>query len=425
MTTIAARSRSTTVAVLVLLMAAAACVPGRGPDAEATVVADPDAEATAGSELVVDVIENPVRCDGSSRPVIGFRGAQPFEGIIVTSSGGVVVPPGAADDEGDYTLRWICTEADAGARWELTATGQTSGRAATVVLEALDEGTVPLSISALRDELVCDGRSKDLAVLSGAAPGERIRFESAEATGIEPGVADAAGELALRWTCDDRGVGRTWTVTAISERSARRLEFSFTGVAPEGGVTAGPAFEFVESPFVCDGGARPLATLSGFDPGEVIGFESPQSPGLRDGQADDEGRLTARWQCGADDVGTTWELTAIGRTSGRTATLTFAGAAPIVTGPDPVITIDENPFACDGTSRVFGTISNLVANEFVDFTSPQTGNLRQGQADADGRLPVRWSCDAADVGTTWQVTATGQSSRRPVTFSLTGALPAE
>ena len=181
-----------------------------------------------------------------------------------------------------------------------------------------------------------------------------------------------------------------------------------------------------EDPFICDGGTREFALIGGAEPNEQISFTSPQSEGLRDGTADANGELPVRWQCDPAQAGTTWELTATGLTSGKSATFLFAGAlAP--PGSEPAaptaltVTVTEDPFACDGTARVFAQLSGADPNEEVAFSSPQSPGLRSGTADANGELPVRWSCDATQAGTVWELTATGVTSGRTVTFSFTGS----
>ena len=67
--------------------------------------------------------------------------------------------------------------------------------------------------------------------------------------------------------------------------------------------------------------------------------------------------------------------------------------------------------------------SGFVPREFIDFTSPQTEDLRQGQADDTGALQLRWTCDADDVDRVWEITATGATSQRSVSFQITGAAP--
>ena len=186
-----------------------------------------------------------------------------------------------------------------------------------------------------------------------------------------------------------------------------------------------------EDPFVCDSETREFALIAGADPNETIAFSSPQTEGLRSGTADANGELPIRWQCDPEQAGTTWELTAAGETSGRSVTFLFAGVtdsgdtAPggTTTPATPTeLTVDviEDPFACDGEVRVFGGLSGAEPNEAVAFSSPQSPGLRPGMADAEGNLPIRWQCDPDQVGTTWELTATGETSGRTVTFTFTG-----
>lgn len=181
-----------------------------------------------------------------------------------------------------------------------------------------------------------------------------------------------------------------------------------------------------EDPFICDGGTREFALIGGAEPNEEIAFTSPQSEGIRNGTADANGELPLRWQCDPQQAGTTWELTATGVTSGKTVTFLFAGAAAAA-GAEPVtptaltVTVTEDPFSCDGTAREFAQLSGADPNEEVAFSSPQSPGLRSGTADADGNLPVRWSCEPTQAGTVWELTATGVTSGRTVTFTFTGS----
>ena len=46
-------------------------------------------------------------------------------------------------------------------------------------------------------------------------------------------------------------------------------------------------------------------------------------------------------------------------------------------------------------------------------------------AGPDGTLNIRWSCEPDQAGTTWELTATGATSAKTVTFIFSGALTAE
>lgn len=191
--------------------------------------------------------------------------------------------------------------------------------------------------------------------------------------------------------------------------------------------------------FVCDDQAREFGSISGANPGESVAFSSPQSSGLSPGTADETGYLPIRWRCSADQVGTVWELTATGVDSKKTGSAVFTGVAPgtesntetadgatTVTGAEAAVgtlRVDtyENPFTCDNGVRGFARITGATPNAEITFSSPDASGLRPGTADAEGKLDVRWSCSAAQAGTTWNLTATEAETNRSVEFSVTGS----
>lgn len=187
--------------------------------------------------------------------------------------------------------------------------------------------------------------------------------------------------------------------------------------------------DVTEDPFLCDGSARPFANLAGATGGEEVVFTSPQSSGILPGTANPDGTLTMRWQCDPEQVGTTWDITATGSTSGKTVTFSVTGVdstgvvepAPGPPPSDLTVSLVEDPFLCDGETRIFGGLSGAEPDEEVAFTSPQATGIRNGQADADGNLSIRWQCDPTQAGTQWDLTATGVTSGRSVSFSFTGS----
>ncbi|MBK8078173.1 MAG: hypothetical protein IPK24_22115 [Kineosporiaceae bacterium] len=193
------------------------------------------------------------------------------------------------------------------------------------------------------------------------------------------------------------------------------------GQGPPGGTLT---VSFSENPYRCDGGVRPLGTLSGAAAGERVAFASPQVSGLSSGTATASGTVAVTWQCDPPDVGTSWQVTATGQTSHRAITFVVKSLGAIVDpgNPPPTsplsVSLSENPFRCDGGTRALGTLSGAAPGERITFSSPEVSNLSPGTASASGTLPLRWQCDPGDVGTTWHVTATGQSSGRRVTFSV-------
>ena len=232
----------------------------------------------------------------------------------------------------------------------------------------------------------------------------------------------------------EAGVATDSTTTTIGDTSTSSLPDTTTTTvlaADELRVTV------AENPFVCDSETREFALIGGADPNENVAFSSPQADGLRSGMADASGELPIRWQCEPSQAGTTWVLTATGETSGRSVTFQFAGVTdPGDPAPDPgddpapdpdpeptalAVEVIENPFVCDSETRIFAGLSGAEPNEQVAFSSPQSPGLRSGTADADGNLPIRWNCDPDQAGTMWELTATGETSGRTVTFTFTGS----
>jgi hypothetical protein len=235
------------------------------------------------------------------------------------------------------------------AAWTVLTGGDDSTETGATTSTTLDTGTtVPpvettsttvldpnqLRVTVTEDPFVCDGETREFALLGGAEPNESVSFSSPQASGLRSGQADALGDLPIRWQCDPAQAGTTWELTATGDTSGKSVTFIFagvtagqtTGTAPTGTAPTALVVDIIENPFACDGGTRVFAGLTGAEPNESIAFSSPQSPGLRSGQADATGALPIRWQCDPAQAGTTWELTATGETSGRTVTFTFTGS---------------------------------------------------------------------------------------------------
>ncbi len=221
------------------------------------------------------------------------------------------------------------------------------------------------------------------------------------------------------------------TETSTEEQPADGSEVTETTIPVE--TTIDPNLLDVvitEQPFICDGAKRAFAQLSGGVANEEIAFSSPQTANLASGTADASGALPINWSCTPDQAGTTWELTASGVTSGKTVTFIFSGAlaADGAPAPDPgaaaaALTVElvEDPFVCNGEVRIFGGLSGADPGEEVAFTSPQASAIKNGTADANGDLAVRWTCTPDQAGTVWELTATGVTSGKAVSFALTGS----
>lgn len=410
--------------IAMLSVAVSACVPEWGASAtDETVV-----EVASPLEVVGGSSE--IYCDNTDRLAGEIRGAEPGEKIMLSSPLPIQLSAeqsnATADADGTYRLTWRCAPTEAGQPWELRVQGEASGRRATVFVTgtATDPDIVDtLQLTLLEDTFVCDGNSREVGELSNAEAWEVVAFTAERSGDLADGAADADGHLTLRWQCSPDEAA-TWQVTASGLQSNRVGEFTIVGVAPPPEELSTPTVQVDEDPFLCDGGSRVFAMLSGFRPDEVVDFASPQASGLRAGQADESGSLPVRWTCGADDADTVWMLTATGARSGRTVTFSVAGAAA-PPAPDPIVTITENPFRCDDATRVFATITGLTPREFVDFVSPQAENIRQGQADENGALQLRWTCGDDDIDQIWDITATGATSQREVSFQITGTHPQE
>lgn len=362
-----------------------------------------------------------VVCDGTERLAGTVEQARPGEVIEYTTPLPVDVPDGRADDDGQAELTWSCDTAEAGLRWDLTATGVDSGRTVqfTVAGAPVAAADAPPTIDLYDDELVCDGRAHEIAALAGFEPGERIDLDSEQG---EPDVrprADRTGGFTAWWRCRPGDVGETWRITAIGATSGRSVDFTLRGVAwPD----AQPvAVESAVEEIACDRRTHPLATMVNLYPGELVTFTAPGARNVRDGRADADGRLELTWQCERADVGETWELTAIAADTGERVTLPITGV-PGETPPPATVRVVEEPFVCDDERRPAALLGDLEPGEFVDFTSPQAGPLLEGRFEG-GELEVNWQCQPSQAGTAWEVTATGRQSGRSITFAITGVAP--
>lgn len=102
----------------------------------------------------------------------------------------------------------------------------------------------------------------------------------------------------------------------------------------------------------------------------------------------------------------------------------IASTAPSIqpTAPAPVgslnVVVTENPFTCNGQTRVFARLSGAQPDEGIQFSSTPANAISNGTADASGNdTTMSWECD---IGTSGPVTlsATGLTSGRTgrVTF---------
>ncbi len=372
-----------------------------------------------------------VICDGTDRKAGTIEQAEADEGIEFASPLPIEIPAGEADAEGHYPLMWSCEPEEASLRWDLTATGAESGRtvAFTVVGAPMPAEERALDVELYVDELVCDGERTEVGVLDGLDVSEIVYFESDQGEASAQPKAAGDGTLVFGWRCRPADVGKTWEVMVTAAGTDRTATFRLTGL-PDPSASLDVTIESAEAEVRCDGEVMPLATLANFFPFETVTFTAdPPASDLRNGTADGNGGIELQWQCGREDVGKTWNLTAEGVETGKSISFTFNGVAG---GPIPPATVRliEDPFVCDGGRRPVAELGELAAGEFVDFTSPQTDGLRDGQASpSGGRLDVNWQCDPTELEgadtKVWEVTATGRESLRSVTFTITGVPPGQ
>jgi len=371
-----------------------------------------------------------VICDGTARKAGTIEQAEAGEVIEFATPLPIEVSDGEADAEGHYPLMWTCEPEEASLRWDLTATGADSKRTArfTVVGAPTPPDAQPITVDLYAESVVCDGTRTEIGVVDGLQPAETVRFESDQDGSLANPKAAGDGTLVFGWRCRPPDVDQTWEVTVTAVDSDRATTFRLTGLpgAPRPDV----AIESAETEVRCDGRVRPLATLINFFPFEPVSFiAEPTSPDLRNGSADGAGRIELQWQCGRDDVGETWDLTARGTETDAAITLVFTGVAGDPVAP-AAVRLTEDPFICDGVRRPVAELSELAAGEFVDFTSPQAELLREGRASpSGGTLEVNWQCDPSEIDGAdtkiWELTATGRESQRSVTFTITGIPPAQ
>ena len=311
----------------------------------------------------------------------------------------------------------------AGSRSGSTSTSATTSAPTTATTLRPPPGSLGATLT--ENPFTCDDGLRPIGTITGALPGETIDFTSPTVGGLLPGTADGAGNRTIRWQCAPGEGGQTWQVTASGRTSGRSVTFGITGVSPTTPTTQPPALgvALTENPFTCDNGLRLMGTVTGAQPGETIDFTSPTVGGLLPGTADGAGNRTIRWQCAPGEGGQTWQVTARGRTSGRSVTFGITGVNPAAPPPPPAVlavSFSENPYRCDNGLRLMGTVTGAQPGETIDFTSPTVGGLLPGAADGAGNRTIRWQCAPNEAGQAWSVTARGRSSGRTVTFTIAG-----
>ena len=318
------------------------------------------------------------------------------------------------------------TQGDVDPESGIAETNTQPSRSTTTTVAMAETGADPnLTFQAAASDAICDGIRREVGVLRNAQAYEPIDFNARDVPFVLVGEALGDGTFPIYWKCLPSEGNREWRITAAGQDSGRRTTFSVIGRLPPPAKPGGIEVTVVEDPFSCDDDERVLVELDNLTPNVELDIDiAPATKLIVGEQADKNGELTIFWRCSLADVPTSWLVTIHESTPEprRRATFRFR-ATDEPYQPDADIEVYEDPFVCDDTSRQFAVLSKFVPYEFVRFSSPQSGNIRGGQADLNGKLLIRWQCDPEQVGVEWEVTATGSSSLATVTFTIVGAEP--
>lgn len=183
--------------------------------------------------IVVEVIEDPFVCDRGSRPVARLTNLTPGVDIeLEVVPGDEPLRSRTAGAGGSLRLFWQCDRRDEGTTWELTVTEATSTARSTTFSFGSTTLDNPVTVELVDDRIVCDGETRQVAVLRRFVARETIDFESPQAPVIRQGRADADGSAPVRWTCSADQAGTVWQITATGLTSGASVTFTITGVAP-------------------------------------------------------------------------------------------------------------------------------------------------------------------------------------------------
>ena len=295
------------------------------------------------------------------------------------------------------TTSWVTWNAD----------GSGSGTGGTGAPNDNSSSSGSLRVSWTENPFTCDGGVRKLGTISGFSPGEGIRYTSPDVSGLLQGTANSSGVGYMQWQCD-RGT-QSWELRATGITSGRTLKMTVNGRAPggtAGGNSGTISVTWIENPFRCDGGVRPLGRLTGFLPGERVVYTSPQTGALIPGTATASGVANMQWVC---DSATTWQLTATGQRSGRAKTMTVTGIAGSSSGGNGGTGATSSdfvaPFAC-GTKWHSSTYTSTVVGgvtyyhgKAVDFNAAPWGLEDRGTAVYASKAGTVVSVDRSGTGT--------------------------
>lgn len=183
--------------------------------------------------IVVELIEDPFVCDRGRRPVARVANLTPNAVVeFDVAPEGEPLRSRQAGANGELTLFWQCDRRDEGTVWELTVAEATpAGRSTTFSFGSATLDS-PVTVELIEGRFVCNGETRQVAVLRHFVPRETIDFESPQSETIRQGMAGADGSVPVRWTCDTEQAGTVWEVTATGLTSGASLTFTITGVAP-------------------------------------------------------------------------------------------------------------------------------------------------------------------------------------------------
>lgn len=121
---------------------------------------------------------------------------------------------------------------DTGSSGGTGASGTGSGNQPAPGQPAQPPATVErLTVTLTENPFRCDGGSRELGYVSGAAPGEQITFSSPQLGTLHTGTAGQDGQVPLTWLCQPSDAGSTWQVIGTGTNGAT-VSFTVTGAPP-------------------------------------------------------------------------------------------------------------------------------------------------------------------------------------------------
>ncbi len=183
-----------------------------------------------------------------------------------------------------------------------------------------------------------------------------------------------------------------------------------------------------------------LITGSGWTPGEVVALEFAQAPQLHAADvlytladfviADASGNIHSGDAVPGHNVAQVFTLTATGQTSNLTATATFTNSLNPAAVTSPTVTTlvqtDKGDYMPGETVIITGsgwTSGETVALEIVEAPQVHPAETLHAIADSAGTIDAGYVVDDHDLGRTFTLTATGQTSHLTAQMTFTDAPP--